>query len=78
MILEFVDILGMIKNDTGVLGKAIIFNVINESKAFDCILFVHPTEKAFVSVHNDDSDVNKELILKTIFEKYTVQQLLEA
>lgn len=78
MILEFVDILGLIRNDTDVLGKALIFNIINDEKTFDCILFVHPTEKAFISVHDDDSDVNKEEILKIIFDKYTLQQLLEA
>jgi len=78
MILEFVDILGLIKNDTGVLGKAFIFNVICAEKTFDCILFVHPSEPAFITTHIDDSDIDKQEILKLVFEKYTLEQLLEA
>ncbi len=78
MILEFVDILGLIKNDTGVLGKAFIFNVMCTEKTFDCILFVHPSEPAFITTHIDDSDIDKQEILKLVFEKYTLEQLLEA
>jgi len=78
MILDFVDILGWIRNDTGVLGKALIFNIIDNDHIFDCVLFVHPTEHSFISVHEEDSNTNKEEILKIIFEKYTLKQLLEA
>lgn len=79
MIIDFVDVLGRgIRNDTGILGKAFIFNVIiSEEYNFDCILFVHETEKPFISLHEDDKANNKEEIMKAIFEKYTLTQLLE-
>lgn len=77
MILEFVDILGLIKNDTEIDGKGIIFNIITESKTFNCILFVHPTENAFVSLLEEDLEY-KEEVLKLIFDTYTLEQLLKA
>lgn len=81
MIIDFSEYLGQAKNDTGIWGNAFIFKVIterdNKPYSFDVILFVHETVPAFVSSAPDDDIYDKDLIVKHIFEKYTLQQLLE-
>jgi hypothetical protein len=77
MWIELIEIIGYIKNDTGINGKAFLFNVTEENNNFDCILFIHENIEPFVSLHEDDN-YNKKEILKAIFEKYTLTQLFEA
>lgn len=82
MIIDFSEYMGQVRNDTGVLGKAFIFKVIdtkdNESYTFDVILFVHQTVPPFVSTAPEDDSFDKPLIIKTILEKYPMKTLLEA
>ncbi|TXG82224.1 MAG: hypothetical protein E6R13_05345 [Spirochaetes bacterium] len=77
MWIELIEIIGYIKNDTGINGKAFLFNVTKEDINFDCILFIHENIEPFVSLHEDDN-YDKNEILKAIFEKYTLTQLFEA
>lgn len=81
MIIDLVEYLGEVKNDTGVLGKAFIFNVIlddvGDSYVFDSMLFVHPTVDPFISVNIEDENY-KDDVMKKIFETYTLEQLLDA
>lgn len=80
MIIDFSEYIGEVKNDTGIWGKAFIFNVITERDnipyTFECILFVHKTVPTFITLNDEDLIFNKELILKLILEKYTLTQLL--
>ena len=82
MIIDFSEYMGQVRNDTGVLGKAFIFKVIdqkdNEPYTFDAILFVHETVPSFVSTAPEDAGFDKELIIKTILDKYSKKTLLEA
>jgi len=81
MIIDFSEYLGQVKNDTGIWGKAFIFKCIENKEnipyTFEAILFVHETLPAFLSVADEDIEYKSE-ILKLIFEKYTLKQLLEA
>ena len=81
MIIDFSEYLGQAKNDTGIWGNAFIFKVITDRDgkdySFDVILFVHETVPAFVSSAPEDDIYDKELIVKHIFDKYTLKQLLE-
>lgn len=81
MIIDFSEYLGQIKNDTGILGKAFIFNVIIDKEPivkFDCILFIHETVEPFLSLREEDKVHDSTEIIKKIFEKYSLKQLLEA
>jgi GTP:adenosylcobinamide-phosphate guanylyltransferase len=82
MIIDFSEYMGQVRNDTGVLGKAFIFKVIdtkdNESYTFDVILFVHETVPPFVSTTPEDAVFDKPSIINAIFDKYPKKTLLEA
>ena len=79
MHIDFKQFLGYINNDTGIQGKAFIFNIIRENKETEeCILFVHSTIKPFVTIREElVSDINKEILIETIFKQYPLQDLLE-
>ena len=81
MVIDLSEYIGEVKNDTGVWGKAFIFNVIterdNEPYTFECILFVHKIVESFITLNDEDQIFDKDIILKLIFEKYTLTQLLE-
>lgn len=71
--------LGYINNDTEVQGKAFIFNTIYESyPVFECILFVHPTVKPFITLPEFETavEIDLELLLQTILTQYKLQDLL--
>lgn len=75
MDIQLVEYIGQIKNDTGKLGKAFLFNILDDY-SFDCILFIHD-DIQFVSLHKDEINNNKDKneILKNILNKYTLQIL---
>lgn len=82
MMIDFSEYMGQVRNDTGILGKAFIFKVIetkdNEPYTFDVILFVHETVPEFLSTAPEDDGYDKDSIMKAIFDKYPKKVLLEA
>jgi hypothetical protein len=77
--IEFIEFLGEIRNDTLINGKSFIFKVLDTDKNinFECILFVHPTVKSFITIENNDyiNEINS--ILDIILEKFNLKDLLE-
>ena len=74
--IEFASLLSEVKTET-TLGKALIFNIVTDTKTCECIMFVHENLKPFVTLHTDDKDLNSDVILKQILNKYTLKELLE-
>lgn len=77
MIIELISYIGKIKNDTGIPGKAFLFNI-TVDYSFDCILFIHD-DVVFVSLHEEEikNNIDKEKIKKEIIDKYTLKTLKE-
>lgn len=82
MIIDFVEYIGQVKNDTGVFGKAFMFKVMTEKDgaayAFETILFVHETVPAFLSTVPEDDGYDKDVIIQAILVQYPREQLLAA
>ena len=78
MIIELLNYIGKIKNDTGKPGRAYLFNIIKEEYSFDCILFIHD-DIVFVSLHDDEikNNIDKDEIKNAIINKYTLKTLRE-
>lgn len=74
MDIQLIEYIGQIKNDTGKLGKAFLFSILDDY-SFDCILFIHD-DIQFVSLHEEDKK-DKSEILKNILSKYSLQNLKE-
>jgi hypothetical protein len=74
--IEFASILGGVKTET-TLGKALIFNIITDKKTCEGIMFVHEHLSPFITLHDDDSELDSEEILAWILKKYTLKELLE-
>lgn len=73
---DFLAFLGFVKNDTGTQGKSFIFNIIINDKTFECILFVHPTAKTFVTVP-DNVLIDHQQLIDAITSKYKYEELLK-
>lgn len=74
--IEFASLLGGVKTET-TLGKALIFNIITDTKTCECIMFVHENLEPFVTLHEDDKDLDSAVILERILNKYALKELLE-
>jgi hypothetical protein len=75
MVIELITYIGKIKNDTGIPGKAFLFNIMDEY-SFDCILFIHD-DIVFISLHDEEikNNIDKEKIKTEILNKYTLEKL---
>lgn len=82
MMIDFVEYIGQVKNDTGVLGKAFMFKVMTEKDdnpyTFETILFVHDTVQAFLSTAPEDDEFDKAAIIQSILVSYPKDELLAA
>lgn len=78
-IIEYIDFLGEIKNDTDINGKSFIFKIIDIKKeiAFESVLFIHQNIPAFITLENDDYLEYITMILEQILKEYNIKDLLE-
>lgn len=78
MIIELIEYIGMLKNDTNTPAHAYIFSVLNNemNNTIECILYVHETITPFITLHDNNNEELKSEILEAIFKKYTLKQLL--
>lgn len=76
MEIEFIEIIGLVKNDSMIDGKALLFNIIdiNKNINFECIMFVHPTLDPFLTIEKH-ININNNVLLNTILNKYTLIEL---
>jgi len=74
--IEFASLLGAVKTET-TLGKALIFNIITDVCTCECIMFVHEHLPPFITLHEDDNELNCDIILTWILNKYTLIELLK-
>lgn len=75
---EFIDFLGEVRNDSMVNGKSFIFKVLDKktSDTFECILFVHPTIKSFLTIAEENYKVISEDIKELILKQFKEEELL--
>jgi len=82
MMIDLVEYIGQVKNDTGVLGKAFMFKAMTEKDdapyTFETILFVHDTVPSFISTAPEDDEFDKDAIIQAILDKYPKETLLAA
>lgn len=78
-IIEYIDFLGEIKNDTDINGKSFIFKIVDSSKeiSFEIILFVHENVPAFITVENDEYAEFNSIILDMLLKQFNINDLLE-
>lgn len=76
MEIDFIEIIGGVKNDSMVDGKALLFSIVDveNKKIFESIVFIHPTLEPFITIESDIK-IDKDVILKAIINKYTLEEL---
>ena len=77
MWVEFVHVLGNIEYKEHKIGRALLFNVVDEDYTFDCMLYVQRGQIPFVTIHDEDNKYSTDDLLKIIVKKYTIEELLK-
>ncbi len=79
MYIEFLEFIGELKNDTGINAKGIMFVVLGDDGSIitNCILYAHESIQSFVTIQDNNNEELKLQVFNAIFEKYTLQQLLD-
>lgn len=78
MYINVVEIMGNVEVKDKDIGKAILFNIIDDEYTFNCIMYVGTKMDPFIVLHDEDEKYNDKEILKEILNKYNLQKLLEA
>lgn len=74
MWIELVEVLGNIEYQNYKIGRALLFNIGDDTTNFECIMYVKKGLNSFVTIP-EDVDYKESEILNAIISKYTLEEL---